>query len=190
MKQVERLINDYQPTCLQEEQDKGQLLSYFTNFDELLTRENTIAHFSSSGFIVNRERTKTLFIHHKIYNTWCWTGGHVDGNPNFVEVALKEAQEETGLSEFDLLSTEIASLDILPVIGHLKKGKWVSAHLHLSVAYVLVANEGDQLIQNKVETNGIKWLSFDEISEASGEAEMLPIYDKLVAFTRKNTLQG
>lgn len=185
MNSIEALIEVYQPTCLQEEQDKKQVLAYCHLFDNLLIRENTIAHFSSSGFIVNRERTKTLFIHHKIYNTWCWTGGHVDGNPDFCEVALKEAQEETGLKGLELLSREIASLDIIPVIGHLKQGKWVSAHQHLSIAYVIVADEEEPLIQNKVETNGIKWVPFEQIAEMSGEAEMIPVYRKLLAFTDK-----
>lgn len=186
---IETLINDYQPTTLQEAQDQRQILKYIELFDDLLTRENTIAHFSSSGFIVNKERTKTLFIHHKIYNTWCWTGGHVDGNPNFTEVALKEAEEETGLRQLTLLSEDVASLDIIPVIGHLKKGKWVSAHQHLSLAYVFEADEKAPLIQNKVETNGIKWVPFEDIPVMSGEAEMLPIYEKLLRFTHGKTAQ-
>lgn len=187
MESVEHIIRHYQPTCLQEEQDKKQILCYNDLFDDLLTRQNTIAHFSSSGFIINQERTKTLFIHHKIYKTWCWTGGHVDGNPNFGQVALREAYEETGLEHLALFSNQIASLDIIPVIGHLKHGKWVSAHQHLSVAYVILANEEDPLIQNKVETNGIKWVAFDQIAEMSGEAEMIPIYEKLLAFIKRSS---
>lgn len=182
MKPLEEMIRQYKPTCLQEGQDQQQILTYMSLFEELLTRENSVAHFTSSGFIINKEQTKTLFIHHKLYQAWCWTGGHVDGNPNFSEVALKEAQEETGLRDLSLFSKEMASLDILPVTGHLKQGKWVSAHLHLSVAYVIVADENEPLIQNKLETDGVKWLPFEAIAEQSGEAEMFPIYDKLLQF--------
>ena len=178
-------ILTYQPMCQQEEQDKRQMVDYMKLFEDLLTRENTIAHFTSSGFIVNRQRTKTLFVHHKIYNAWCWTGGHVDGVTNFQEVALKEAREETGLETLQLLSPEIASLDILPVIGHFKNQRWVSAHQHLSVAYLLEADETAPLRQNRVETNGLKWLAFEEIAEVSGEPEMLPIYQKLLTFLER-----
>ena len=36
-------------------------------------------------------------IHHNIYNSWGWTGGHADGNSDLIKVAIKEAQEETGI---------------------------------------------------------------------------------------------
>ena len=185
MAEISASIVNYQPQCQQEEQDQKQFLHYMSLFNNLLTRENTIAHFTSSAFIVNRSRTKTLFIHHKQYNAWCWTGGHVDGNPNFSEVALKEAKEETGLQTLRLLSPRVASLDILPVRGHLKKGQWVSAHQHLSVAFVLEGDENEPLTLNETETNGVKWLAFEEIAELSGEAEMLPIYQKLLAFIQR-----
>jgi len=185
MRRLQSDIQAYQPTCLQEQQDQKQLLHLLELFSDLLSRENPLAHFTSSAFIVNPQRTKTLFIHHKIYQTWCWTGGHADGQTDLTAVALKEAREETGITNFKLLSTDIASLDILPVIGHLKNGRWVSAHLHLNLAYVLEAQEDEPLIQNKIETNGLKWLPFDDIPAYSNEPNLLPVYQKLIDFTKQ-----
>ncbi len=34
--------------------------------------------------------TKTLMVHHNIYNTWAWTGGHADGDKDMLEIAIKD----------------------------------------------------------------------------------------------------
>lgn len=54
----------------QEEVEKRIMLKYINNFDDVLTRQNEYGHFTSSAFILNKERTKTLMIYHKIYNSW------------------------------------------------------------------------------------------------------------------------
>ena len=96
----------------------------------MLVRENEIAHMTSSGFIVNKDRTKVLMIHHNIYNSWGWTGGHADGDSDLIAVAIKEAKEETGIKNANPITNDICSIDILPVNSHIKKGKYVASHLH------------------------------------------------------------
>ena len=76
-------------------------------FDNLLVRDNEFAHFTASNWIVNKERTKVLMIYHNIYKTWAWTGGHSDGEEDLLKVALKEAEEETGIKNFKVLSNGI-----------------------------------------------------------------------------------
>lgn len=78
----------------QEEVEKRIMLKYINNFDDVLTRQNEYGHFTSSAFILNKERTKTLMIYHKIYNSWAWVGGHNDGDSDLLHVAMKEAKEK------------------------------------------------------------------------------------------------
>ena len=61
---------------------------------------------TASGFIVNEARNKTLMVHHNIYNSWSWTGGHADGDSDLLAVALREAREETGIVNVTPLSRE------------------------------------------------------------------------------------
>ena len=112
-------IRQYKPYNEQEEKDKALILTCMDAYDNLLTRENPVAHFSSSGFIVNKTRDKVLMIHHNIYNAWSWTGGHTDGETDFLGVAIREAKEETGVQEVKVLSEGILSLDVLPVPAHI-----------------------------------------------------------------------
>ena len=85
-------LEKFVPYNEQEETDKRIMLKYLKDFDDVLTRQNEYGHFTSSAFILNKERTKLLMIYHKIYNSWAWTGGHSDGEENLLNVALKEAE--------------------------------------------------------------------------------------------------
>ena len=142
-------IKNYIPYNSQEAKDKDLIIECINKFNNILTRENLIAHITSSGYIVNKERSKVLMIYHNIYQSWSWTGGHADGDSNLLHVAIKEAKEETGLKEVNPVINEILGLDVLTVNGHIKNNKYVSSHLHLSIAYLLEANEDDELIINE-----------------------------------------
>lgn len=148
--------------------------------DNILTRENTVAHITSSGYIVNKSRTKVLMIFHKIYNSWAWTGGHADGDSNLLNVAIKEAKEETGLKNVKAVSDKIFGLDVLTVNGHIKNDNYVSSHLHLSVSYLLEADENEELVVNETETNGVKWLPINDLNSYCTEPYIIKtVYDKL-----------
>lgn len=173
-------IKNYKPYNIQEKNDKELILLAVNNFNNLFTRENPILHFTSSGYIINKTRDKVLMIYHKIYNSWAWTGGHNDGDTNFLRVAIKEAQEETGLKNINVISDDISSIDVLTVNGHIKKNKFVSAHLHLNITYLLEACENDELIINKEETKGVKWIPIAELDKYCSEKHMIDnVYSKL-----------
>ena len=114
-------IKNYTPANEQEQNDKEQILTFMKANDNFLTRENTVAHFTTSIWTVNKERTKTLMVYHNIYNSWSWIGGHADGEENLGEVALRELQEETGVKNARLVNDEIFSIETLTVDGHIKK---------------------------------------------------------------------
>lgn len=183
---IEKYITDYVPTCAQEVADKALILEYMHTFQNLLTRENRMGHFTSSGFITNQALDKVLCIHHNIYDSWGWTGGHMDGMKDFREVALKEAAEETGITKLTFLTEgtnragEIDALDVLDVPGHFKNGVYISAHVHLSVAYVLVANEFDPLFVKPDENSGVRWFPIDELLDIVAEPHMRIVYQKLI----------
>lgn len=171
-------IRNYNPYNEQEERDKELILECVDNSSNILTRENTVAHITSSGYIINKTRDKVLMIYHNIYKSWAWTGGHADGDSDLLYVAIKEAQEETGLKNVKPIHNDILSLDVLNVNGHIKRGKYVSSHLHLSVAYLLEADENEELIVNEEETSGVKWIPINEIHKYSSEPYMVNVYNK------------
>ena len=172
-------IENYLPYNIEEQKDKELILKYMDIFDDVLTRKNEIGHFTSSCWIVNKEKTKVLMVYHNIYDSWSWVGGHADGDDDLLHVSLKEASEETGLKNVIPLSKDIFSLEVLGVDGHMKKGEYISTHIHLNITYLLCANENDITHIKEDENSDVKWFELEEAIKASSEPHMKKIYNKL-----------
>lgn len=178
MKLLEKLKR-YEPYNEQETKDKEIMIKFIKKFDDVLTRNNEIAHFTASAWILNKKRTKALLIYHNIYNSWGWTGGHADGEENLLKVAIEEAEEETGITHVKPIKEDIFSIEIITVDGHVKKGKYVSSHLHINVTYLLEADENIKLAIKPDENSGVMWVDRNKAAYASNEPWMQTIYEKL-----------
>jgi ADP-ribose pyrophosphatase YjhB (NUDIX family) len=181
---LKELIEKYEPVNEQETEDKKMMIKFIEENEDYLTRDNKIAHFSASNWIVNKERTKVLMIFHNIYNSWAWTGGHADGDEDLLHVARKEAKEETGVNNLKLLSDGIASLEILTVNGHVKRGKYVSSHLHFNCTFIFEADENESIRIKADENKDVKWIEIDKVNDAVSEWWMKPTYQKLIEKTK------
>lgn len=173
-------IKNYKPFNEQEEKDKVLILKFLDDYDDCFYRENPIAHMTASAWVLNKDHTKILMAYHNIYKSFSWLGGHADGNENLLDVAIKEVQEESGIQNVKPISKEIFSLESLTVDGHIKKGKYVSSHLHLNVTYLLEADDSEMLKVKEDENSAVKWFGIDEAVESSNEEWFKEnIYSKL-----------
>ena len=173
-------LQSYVPYNEQEERDRDIMLQLLKTQDNILERENQTVHFSASSWLLNKEHTKVLMIYHNIYHSWSWTGGHADGEANLLEVAKREAMEETGIKNIITVSDEIYSVEILTVDGHVKRGSYVPSHIHLNVTYLMEADEQEVLRVKPDENSGVKWFFLDEALKACTESWMIEhIYTKL-----------
>ncbi len=176
---IKEQIENYVPYNEQEENDKIMIIKYINTFKDVLTRENKMCHFTASNWIVNKEKTKVLMIYHNIYKSWAWTGGHADGDSNLLNVALKEAEEETGLKKLKVLSNGIYGIQILTVDSHIKRGKFVPSHLHLDCCFLLEADENKLLKIKEDENSAVQWFDISRSIQITNEEKMKPIYRKL-----------
>ena len=173
-------LSRYIPCCEQERQDKDVMLYFLRQNPDALLRENKTAHFTASAWLLNHAHDKALMVWHNLYRSWSWTGGHADGEADLLCVALREAQEETGLVEIAPASRDIFSLEVLTVDGHEKRGVYVPSHLHLNVTYLLCADEAQPLRQKPDENSGVQWFWLDDAVAASTEPWMRArVYEKL-----------
>ena len=179
MNELRRAIEAYTPCNEQERRDRQLLLAALDRLDTPLTRDNPFAHFTASSWIVNPARTHVLMAWHNIYKTWAWTGGHADGESDLLAVALREAREETGIERLRAVRTDIYSVEILPVNAHVKRGQFVSAHLHLNVTYLLEADEAQPLRPKSDENSAVAWRTLEAAAENREEPFMAVIYRKL-----------
>ena len=181
-------IKEYKPFNEQEEMDKTLILNWIENNENAFLRENAVAHITASAWVVNKDRSKVLMVYHNIYNSWSWLGGHADGETDLLSVAVREVKEEAGISNVRPVSDEIFSLESLTVDGHVKKGKYVSSHLHLNVTYLLEADSEEQVSVKADENSGVAWFTPEEALKKSTEPWFVErVYAKLIKKTRSQS---
>ncbi|MBE7076923.1 MAG: NUDIX domain-containing protein [Clostridiales bacterium] len=165
MDNIKNQIKNFKPFNEQEEKDKEYLLKFIDSFDDTLTRENIFGHFCASAFVLNKERTKILLVDHNIFKGYIFPGGHVDGEKDFLKVALEEVEEETGVKAKPI-NNEIFSLWTCAVSRHIKNGKFIPSHIHLDVNFLCEADESEKLTIKPDENKNVIWADINEIGKS------------------------
>ena len=177
---IREQIKNYRPWNEQERQDQAVILAFLDKNPDAFYRTNLLAHMTASAWVVNPQRTRTLLVYHRLFDSWSWTGGHADGEEDLLAVALREVREETGVQSLFPVTEDIYSLEVLTVDGHEKHGKYVPSHLHLNLTYLLEAEEDQPLRICEEENTGVACFSLDEARSASTEPWFVDrIYKKL-----------
>ena len=174
------LLKQFHPFNPQEAADCAEMIRHLKGGTSLYDRSNLSAHFTASAWVTDPSRTKILMAYHNLYDSWAWLGGHADGEQDLLAVAIREVQEESGLTHLRPLSNDIFSLEILPVSGHEKNGSYIPSHLHLNVTFLLEADPLAPLRSKSDENRDVAWFSLEDALEASSEAWLRQrIYSKL-----------
>jgi ADP-ribose pyrophosphatase YjhB (NUDIX family) len=122
----------------------------------MFSPEKHVGPHDASAWVINQNHDKALMVYHNIYQSWSWLGGHADGDENLLAVALREIQEESGLTKLKPIQNSIFSLEVLTVDGHEKHGHYVSSHLHLNVTYLIEADDQEKLAIKEDENSGVR----------------------------------
>jgi len=97
-----------------------------------------------------------LMLFHTKLQRWLQPGGHADGDTNVAHVALREAEEETGIAGLHVVTPAI-DVDI-----HRVDPPKEDAHLHLDVRYLVLAPAGSQPEGNH-ESQALRWVTEAEL---------------------------
>lgn len=181
-----QVLHCYHPQTKAEEKLKNYMQAQVALYGDLwLERDCPHGHLTVGALVVNSDYTQVLFMHHKLRNTWSWTGGHMDGMQDPLQVAIKEAQEETGLTDLQVLTPLPLAIDCFQVPTHERRGVTVEAHIHSVFAYVFVADPQASLIINTMESNDVAWLSVEDIHLGNFSQEDIYLYKNLLQRLRK-----
>lgn len=173
IKQVEA----YQPYDNEERNTKQYIVDHLQDFDTYLTRKSPI-HFTVSTWVMHASKAQVLMVYHLLYNSYSWIGGHVDGMNNWIEVAKKELEEETGIQQYSFID-DIFSMEMLDVKEHIKNGKTVATHTHINITYLVYAKD-QELHVNPSENSDVRWMDIDTLKQNVDEKPMLSVYKKLL----------
>lgn len=141
------------------------------------TRERLAGHFTGSAWLVSRDGRQVLLTHHRKLQRWLQLGGHADGNRDLAAVALREAQEESGLPGLALLSKRIFDLDRHWIPARAQ----VPGHWHYDVRYVVVAGHEARFIVGE-ESLALEWRAIAGLAD-DGDASMRRMARRWLATT-------
>ncbi len=133
-------------------------------------------HITGSAWIVDASGERTLLTHHRKLNLWLQPGGHADGDPDVLSVAMRECFEETGLSPLEPLDGEIFDLDIHGIPAR----KEIPAHFHYDVRFLIrYCGSGDFVVSE--ESHDLAWVAMDRLEDYTLEWSMRRMRDKALA---------
>lgn len=135
-------------------------------------RERLDGHFTASAWLVSADGRSLLMTHHRKLGRWLQLGGHADGDSDLARVALREAQEESGLTALDV-DPRIFDLDRHWIPEH----RGVPGHWHYDVRYVVRAMR-DEAFTVSAESHALAWR---DIEALAGDADVDPSIRRMAA---------
>lgn len=129
-------------------------------------------HFTASAFVLSPDDSALLLILHGTLKLWLQPGGHVDPeDEDIFEAAKREAVEETGITDLELVSltSPLLDLDVHPIPRNPKKGE--PAHEHFDVRILLRAGTWDYAAGS--DAQDARWVPLGEVENAGTDDSVL-----------------
>ena len=137
-------------------------------------RSLEIGHITGSAWIVDLDKTHVLLTHHRKLDRWLQLGGHADGDPDILNVAWREAREESGLENVKSVSEDIYDLDVHAIPASSKE----PAHFHYDVRFLFIADRHTPLVISS-ESKDLAWVPVVDIEKYSVDDSILRMVHKM-----------
>ncbi len=121
-------------------------------------RARLAGHFTGSAWVVSADGERVLLMHHRKLGRWLQLGGHADGDAHLPRVALREAEEESGLVDL-VVDPVILDLDRHVIPARASEPE----HWHYDVRFVVRATGREAFAVNE-ESLALAWKPVAEIA--------------------------
>lgn len=116
-------------------------------------------HLTGSAWLLDSAGTRVLLTHHRKLHKWIQLGGHADGDPDLLAVALREAREESGIADIRPVSEEIFDLDVHDYPATATEG----AHEHFDIRFLLKVHGKDDYAVSD-ESHDLAWFTYEALA--------------------------
>ena len=170
----------YRARWPEESETVSRFEAFVDSHPDWFHRSCRVGHITGSAWIVDMTGERVLLTHHRKLGLWLQLGGHCDGDPDTLAVALREAHEESGLV-VRALDESIFDLDVHPIPARGRE----PAHHHFDVRF-LVQAEHDRFTVSE-ESHALAWVPADGLGALTGDESVLRMSRKWLARRRDET---
>ena len=122
-----------------------------------LRRDGGPAHVTASCFVFSADLDATLLCFHRKGQFWVQTGGHLEpGDPTAADAALREACEESGLTDLTLVA------GVLDLDRHDLSGRFGSCRTHWDIGFAALAGRAE-VPRTSDESEQVGWFPVDAL---------------------------
>ncbi len=169
-------LRTYIASDLHENEMRERIICFIAEYEDCFERTQLSGHITASALIVNKQRTKTLLTHHHKLEKWLQLGGHSDGDPDPLNVAMREAEEESGLKDVLPVSKKIFDVDVHAIPARKNEPE----HFHYDIRFLFEADDAQPLVIS-AESKELAWIPLNEIELYTTEESMLRMVRKVTA---------
>lgn len=192
-RQLLNLLENYIARYPAEQAVAEQIVALVESHEDCFDRTCRPGHITGSAWVLSHDRQRCLLLHHKKLDRWMQPGGHADGDTDVAAVALKEAQEESGIENLTLLGVgQLKSEPPLPldIDIHIIPARYAAdgsliedAHEHHDIRFLLAAKDESPIVVSH-ESHDVRWFTPTEVEQQSDEESVLRLLRKSSELTR------
>ncbi len=149
------LLSKYRPTK-EEKEYKNRMIGFIDGYKHAFNSLLTIGHVTVSAWLLNKDRTHVLFMQHPQSHEWRPLGGHCDGNNDPLDVMLKKAKAQSGITNIKPITKNIFDIEI----QRIPRYDAGPAHDHYDIRFLLAVTS-DEFVKRNYESYGLRWVSKD-----------------------------
>ena len=131
-------------------------------------------HVTASCFVIDSSSTRVLLHRHKRLGRWLQMGGHVEEEESLVDAALREAAEESGLDDLQMLPG-IVDVDVHVIPA----GKGEPEHRHFDVRFLARTDEPHAITMDRSESDALAWFPLHEAVAVMNEEASTRVMGKI-----------